>query len=82
MGKIASKIWSKGLLGGFGIPELTQSLEPLTSWSRADLIDAYQNFLEYGTASMDRHEFTDVFQHLEPTLLVCLTTLRPCQDPF
>ncbi|CAL1167142.1 unnamed protein product [Cladocopium goreaui] len=62
MGKIASKIWSKGLLGGFGIPAMTKALEPLASWSRTDLIDAYQHFLDYCDETVGRHEFTDVFQ--------------------
>ena len=68
MGKIASKIWSKGLLGGFGIPELTKALEPLTSWSRSDLIEAYQNFLDDCNGTLDRHEFTDVFQCFSDTI--------------
>ena len=55
MGKIASKIWSKGLLGGFGIPAMTKALEPLASWSRTDLIDAYQHFLDYCDETVDRH---------------------------
>lgn len=63
MGKIASKIWSKGLIGGFGIPQMCKAVEPLASWSRSDLIDAYQHYLDYCEGpSMDRHEFTDVFQ--------------------
>eukprot|EP00435_Cladocopium_sp_Y103_P028317 s552_g7.t1 len=69
MGKIASKIWSKGLLGGFGIPAMTKALEPLASWSRTDLIDAYQHFLDYcDSETVDRHEFTDVFQCFGDTL--------------
>eukprot|EP00913_Durusdinium_trenchii_P004052 g3754.t1 len=68
MGKIASKIWSKGLLGGFGIPELSKPLEPLTFWSRADLIEAYQHFLDDCSQTLDRHEFTDVFQCFSDTI--------------
>eukprot|EP00438_Fugacium_kawagutii_P026172 Skav209873 [mRNA] locus=scaffold590:189815:190264:+ [translate_table: standard] len=68
MGKIASKIWSKGFLGGFGIPEMQEALRPLSSWSRSDLIDAYQHFLNYGDDTVDRHKFTDVFQCFADTL--------------
>lgn len=68
MGKIASKIWSKGLLGGFGIPEMQKALRPLSSWTRSDLIDAYQHFLNYCDDTVDRHEFTDVFQCFTDTV--------------
>lgn len=79
MGKIASKIWSKGLLGGFGIPAMTKALEPLASWSRTDLIDAYQHFLDYCDETVDRHEFTDVFRCFGDTLSAdaAFQALRP-----
>ncbi|CAJ1400396.1 unnamed protein product [Effrenium voratum] len=62
MGKIASKVWSRGLLGGFGMPQMEQQLTALAGWSREGLIQAYQHFLDHCEFTLDRHQFTDVFQ--------------------
>ena len=75
MGKIASKIWSKGLLGGFGIPAMTKALEPLASWSRTDLIDAYQHFLDYCDETVDRHvSWTSRWVYVIYGEAICLAT--------
>jgi len=67
MGKIASKIWSKGLLCGYGVPEMHEELRPLASWSREELLKAYQRFLDTGEPDMDCHSFLEAFQCFRDT---------------
>ena len=44
-----------------------EELRPLASWSREELLKAYQRFLDTGEPDMDCHSFLEAFQCFRDT---------------
>lgn len=78
MGAAAGRIWSKGLLGGFGTPAAPAELQRLLGWSREDLQQAFQKFRSQPSLAVCKDVFEDIlgfdssnaadiaFQHFKP----------------
>lgn len=60
MGRVSSKIWSKGMLGGFGKPSIQKALAPLVAWKRDDLEKTYRILVYRNCKAMCRKTFGEV----------------------
>jgi Ca2+-binding EF-hand superfamily protein len=60
MGKVSSKIWSKGMLGGFGKPRVQPALAPLVGWKREDLDHTYRILVYRNCKAICRKTFGEL----------------------